>query len=112
VLLALGDAEGQYASYPFPDGDSVTIGRSHKCTLRIGDPSFSRRHAILHVGLTITIEDLDSANGLRVRDASLLSASAADSVETVEFFDRGLSRSCAYTRGEPSNGPAAQEPLL
>ena len=90
VLLVLGDAQGQYASFPLPDGGSVTIGRSHKCDIRIDDPSISRRHAILHIGPTISIEDLDSANGTRVRDARLVYASTMDSAETVEFHDRGV----------------------
>ena len=90
VLLVLGDEQGQYASFPLPDHGNVVIGRSHGCDIRIDDPSISRRHAVLHIGPTITIEDLGSANGTRVRDARMVYASSVDSAETVEFQDRSV----------------------
>ena len=88
VLLVLGDDQAQCASFPLPERGSVTIGRSHKCDIRIDDPSMSRQHAVLHIGKTISIEDLGSANGTRVRDARLVYASSMDSAETVELQDR------------------------
>ncbi|MFO0604027.1 MAG: sigma 54-interacting transcriptional regulator [Polyangiales bacterium] len=49
-----------------PDVDQV-VGRAEGCDVRVPDASLSRRHAILRVGEAITVEDLDSANGTRVR---------------------------------------------
>ena len=49
-----------------PDVDLV-VGRIEGCDVRLDDPSLSRRHARLRVGDAITLEDLDSANGTRVR---------------------------------------------
>src|SRR5262249_10120716 len=45
---------------------SLLIGRSEQADVRIDHASISRRHAVLHVGPQIVIEDLGSANGTRV----------------------------------------------
>ncbi len=49
-----------------PEGE-VTIGRSSRADLQIEDPMASRNHAVLRAGDPITIEDLDSANGTKLR---------------------------------------------
>src|SRR5687767_4656579 len=67
-MVVIGD--GTFATHPLPNGD-VTIGRSPSCNIAIDDDSISRRHAILHIGETVTIEDLNSANGTRVRGNKL-----------------------------------------
>jgi DNA-binding NtrC family response regulator len=46
----------------------VSIGRAEGNDIRIDDPSVSRRHAVLHLGPPLRIEDLGSANGTFVRD--------------------------------------------
>jgi DNA-binding NtrC family response regulator len=51
-----------------PADGSVTIGRDPDCDVRIDNRSVSRRHAILHVGPPLRIQDLGSANGTFVRD--------------------------------------------
>src|SRR5256885_6017264 len=53
-----------------PDRGSVTIGRSEPSEIRIDNSSVSRRHAVLHVGATLRIQDLGSANGTFVSDRS------------------------------------------
>jgi two-component system response regulator AtoC len=57
----------EFATVPLPATGAAIIGRSANAYLRIEDPGASRRHARLTVGETITIEDLGSANGTRVR---------------------------------------------
>ncbi|MEJ7728025.1 MAG: sigma 54-interacting transcriptional regulator [Polyangiaceae bacterium] len=52
---------------PLPSSGTVTVGRSDKAGIRIDDPSISRKHAAIHVGPPLLIEDLRSANGVRVR---------------------------------------------
>ena len=47
------------------------IGRAENADIRIDHPSVSRRHALLHLGPPLRIEDLGSSNGTRVRDARL-----------------------------------------
>jgi DNA-binding NtrC family response regulator len=65
-LLVVGD--GFYATHPLPEVGSLVIGRSERADVCIDDPLISRRHAVLHIGPQLTIEDLGSINGLRVRD--------------------------------------------
>ena len=63
-MVVIGN--GTFATHPLADG-TLAIGRSRSCDVAIADESISRRHAVLRVGETITIEDLSSANGTRVR---------------------------------------------
>ncbi|MEQ1860658.1 MAG: ATP-binding cassette domain-containing protein, partial [Chthoniobacteraceae bacterium] len=46
-----------------PESGSVTLGRGAECEVKIDDPSISRRHVALHLGPTITVEELGSHNG-------------------------------------------------
>ncbi len=56
--------------HALPSRGSVTFGRLETCEIPILDASVSRRHATLHLGDTLAIEDLGSANGTRVREAA------------------------------------------
>ncbi|WP_437875397.1 sigma 54-interacting transcriptional regulator [Sorangium sp. So ce513] len=56
---------------PLPARGSVVLGRDEGCDVRIDDRSVSRRHAVLHVGPTLRIEDLGSANGTFVGEQQL-----------------------------------------
>ena len=47
------------------------LGRSESSDLRIDDASITRKHARLHLGERIEIEDLGSVNGTRVRNQRL-----------------------------------------
>jgi len=60
-LVVVG--EGTSHTYTLPASGEVLIGRAAGSTVVIDDPSISRRHAVLHVGRTIRIEDVGSANG-------------------------------------------------
>ena len=63
----------EVASHPLPDHGEVGIGRSEQSDVQINDPSISRRHALLRIGVAtpLTLEDLASANGTRVRGRRL-----------------------------------------
>src|SRR5688572_5419652 len=50
-------------SYRLPEGGSLSIGRVPTNDVCIDHPSVSRRHATLHVGPPLEIEDLGGANG-------------------------------------------------
>lgn len=52
---------------PLPPRGAVVLGRGDDADLRIDDRSVSRRHATLHLGDTVQLEDHGSANGTRVR---------------------------------------------
>jgi two-component system, NtrC family, response regulator AtoC len=56
--------------HPLPASGSATIGRSPECDIPIDDPSVSRRHARLLLDPPLRIEDLGSANGVRLRAPS------------------------------------------
>src|SRR3954466_13265653 len=58
--------------------ERITIGRAPDNTIVIDDASVSRHHAVLDLGPPLTVEDLGSANGTRVRPAQ-------SSAETVEL---------------------------
>jgi DNA-binding NtrC family response regulator len=77
-LLVVGD--GIYATHPLPEAGDLTIGRSDKADVCIDDPLISRKHAVLHLGPRIQLEDLGSSNGLRVRDIRV------DARQTVDIF--------------------------
>jgi two-component system, NtrC family, response regulator AtoC len=51
-----------------PAHGTVTLGRGEECEVRIDNRSVSRRHAILHLGPPLRIEDLGSANGTFAHD--------------------------------------------
>ncbi len=68
-LLVVRD--GQIASYPLPASGRLLIGRAPHADVRIDHGSVSREHAALHLGETLRIEDLDSANGSRLRELPL-----------------------------------------
>jgi two-component system, NtrC family, response regulator AtoC len=54
-----------------PETGDLVLGRSEQADVRIEDPSVSRRHAVLHLGPPLSIEDLGSANGTRVGEREL-----------------------------------------
>jgi DNA-binding NtrC family response regulator len=55
--------------FDLPSEGEVSLGRAEENDVRIEHPSVSRKHALLHVGETLRIEDLGAANGTCVRDA-------------------------------------------
>jgi two-component system response regulator AtoC len=61
-------SQAAFTGYALPSHGSIVLGRSEKSDLRIDDPSITRRHARLHMGESIEVEDLGSVNGTRVRD--------------------------------------------
>src|SRR3954468_7075492 len=60
-----------FATHPLPPRGVVTIGRGETSDVRLDDPLASRQHARLHVGETLQIQDLRSANKTRARDVAL-----------------------------------------
>jgi DNA-binding NtrC family response regulator len=87
-LTLMISAEGLFQTHALPDRGDLSLGRSSENTVRIAHPSVSRRHAILHVGDTIEIEDLASANGVRVQDRPV-PANTRAAVEVGEVVELG-----------------------
>jgi transcriptional regulator with PAS, ATPase and Fis domain len=65
LVVLVGD---ELRTFDLPPGAEVTLGRDESNHLRIDHPSVSRRHAVLHLGPPIVIEDLGGANGTFVGD--------------------------------------------
>ncbi len=63
--------ESHLATYPLPATGTVVIGRSREVDLKLDLKPISRRHIALHMGDTITLEDLGSSNGTRVREQTV-----------------------------------------
>jgi DNA-binding NtrC family response regulator len=79
------------ATYPLPPHGQLVIGRGAEADVRIADPSVSRRHAILHVGPPMLIEDLGSANGISLGGVKLPpGGSAPIEVGSVIGFGPGM----------------------
>jgi transcriptional regulator with PAS, ATPase and Fis domain len=58
---------GQSVTTHLLPGEGVmVIGRAPDATIRVEDPSVSRMHVRLHLGATLRIEDLGSANGTAI----------------------------------------------
>ncbi|MFO0609933.1 MAG: sigma 54-interacting transcriptional regulator [Polyangiales bacterium] len=62
-------AAGVSATVDLPAAGTVTLGRSNEADVSVDDPSVSRRHAALHLGDDLVLEDLHSANGTFIRKA-------------------------------------------
>ena len=58
--------EGGSLTRSIPASGILVIGRSAGSDVRVDHTSVSRKHAILHLGPTLRIEDAGSANGTRV----------------------------------------------
>ncbi|HEY1816554.1 MAG TPA: sigma 54-interacting transcriptional regulator [Kofleriaceae bacterium] len=69
-LLVVADTE-ILGTHPLPESGSITIGRDSDNNVVIDHDSISRRHAVLHIGRVITIEDKNSSNGTKVRDIAI-----------------------------------------
>ena len=78
LVTFLGD---EMQTLDLPAAGTISIGREQGSTLCLRDPSVSRRHALLHVGRALCIEDLASANGTRIRD----SAGAVEDGDTLDM---------------------------
>ncbi|HZJ64464.1 MAG TPA: FHA domain-containing protein [Kofleriaceae bacterium] len=74
-LRIFGD--GIYVVVPLPEAGVLTIGRSAECDVVVNERSISRRHAVLHIGAELQIEDAGSANGIRVGKRELAAGEVA-----------------------------------
>jgi predicted ATP-dependent protease len=81
-------AESGTHSVQLPPVGAITIGRGQTADVRIDDPSISRSHAVIHVGGTLQLEDLDSANGTFLHGQQLAAGKRID-VMPGEFFEIG-----------------------
>src|SRR5262245_30588323 len=103
VLLVAG--EGQFETYPLLPG-SVVVGRDSTSEVPLRHPKISRRHAMLHVGTTVEVEDLGSTNGTHLAGRRLARGERA-ALETGGNLQLGpfvavvLESTTEVTRDEP-----------
>ena len=71
VLHVLVSGPDVHEAIALPDTGTLSVGRDDNADIRVPDPSASRQHASLHVGATVEIEDLGSANGTHVGAARI-----------------------------------------
>src|SRR5204863_438714 len=63
--------EGFVASHPLPERGSIVLGRGVDADVRIDHESVSRRHARIHIGEELEVEDLESSNGTMCKNQQL-----------------------------------------
>ena len=69
--LLVAFVDGAMVPYMLPSAGTIVVGRSSACELPIDHPSVSREHSRITIGDRISIEDLGSRNGTRVRGVPL-----------------------------------------
>jgi DNA-binding NtrC family response regulator len=82
-MLAVVGVRAQ-TTHRLPAAGKIIVGRAPDCDVVIDDASVSRHHAEIDLGPPVTIRDLGSSNGTRVRRS-------AAGTETAELFDVELS---------------------
>jgi two-component system response regulator AtoC len=78
------------SSYVLDVGEHV-IGRGADADIRVDEESVSRRHVMLTVGEVVTLVDLGSLNGTRVRERTLKPGVVVD-IQPGESFELGTER--------------------
>ncbi|MEM6293704.1 MAG: sigma 54-interacting transcriptional regulator [Myxococcota bacterium] len=58
--------QGDVRAVALPAGGSLSIGRADDADVRIDQDSISRRHAVIHIGEAVEVEDVGSSNGTKV----------------------------------------------
>ena len=79
--------EGKVDTRELPSKGSWVIGRAEDAEISIDHVAVSRRHAVLHLGARVRLEDAGSANGTRVRGARIGSGASVELLagDTVEI---------------------------
>jgi two-component system, NtrC family, response regulator AtoC len=107
LLVTGGDT---VLSFPL-DRDDITIGRAPECDIVLAHDALSRRHVRLRLAPTMTVEDLGSRNGTRIRGA-LLEPSSPAALAVGETFQIGrLHFLVARTRRDSSYASMRGESL-
>jgi DNA-binding NtrC family response regulator len=99
-LLVLGD--DSMITRALPASGVVVLGRDSDCDVPLAHEKISRRHARLHLGDDVLVEDLGSTNGIRVAGRKL------DKGEKIELPIGESLRLGPYTAIVLSGAPDAQ----
>jgi two-component system, NtrC family, response regulator AtoC len=74
------------STHTLPEEGDLVVGRADECHIQVDTPALSRRHALIRIGAAMTVEDMGSSNGTRVRGKLLgpgekAELKAGDSIE-------------------------------
>ncbi len=105
---------GHVGTHPLTEGQTITVGRAEENDVRIDSSSVSREHARIYVDRVMNLEDLGSANGTKIGDATIppnervpfhvgVPISFGDAVATVQMVPEGVAPE-AIGGDEASNG--------
>jgi two-component system, NtrC family, response regulator AtoC len=101
LMVAVG---GRVTSHELPPAGVVTLGRDPACEIGIVDASVSRRHARLHVGRNLYVEDLGSRHGTIVTDAPI---EPGVRVQIVPGQALRIGDAIAFLQGAPARADAS-----
>jgi two-component system, NtrC family, response regulator AtoC len=90
VLLVLGSEGRRLQTVALPAEGEVVLGRGDDCFVRLTEPSVSRRHARLHLGEALSIEDLGSGNGTFVVEPPLSGSGPGEATRRTDLPERQL----------------------
>jgi transcriptional regulator with AAA-type ATPase domain len=93
-------ADGISATHALPESGAVVIGRGAGCDVRVDHPSISRRHARITMGPSMTVEDLGSANGTRLRGKAL-AANQSAALDLTEVLEVGAAMVVVQRHSDP-----------
>ncbi len=93
--------EAGSSSHALPATGHVVLGRGDEATLKLDDAAASRKHAVLHMGPLVRLEDLGSANGTTVRGRKL---GAGESVDVMAGDSIELGTSLAVLQADELSG--------
>lgn len=103
--LVIQDDEGKTTVVPLIR-EEVTIGRKEGNTIRLTERNVSRRHArILRTNGSLTIEDLDSYNGIRVNGSRIEQRCDIKETDRVQIGDYLIE-----LRAEAAEAPSSEKP--
>lgn len=113
-LILIG--EGTATTHELPSSGRLAIGRSEEAAICIHDPAISRRHALLHLGDTLSVEDLGSANGTYVRGSQIearkaIEVALGDSIEVGTTLIIVQGWKSAHTRGSEITLSPGERPM-
>jgi pSer/pThr/pTyr-binding forkhead associated (FHA) protein len=102
----VGTWEGGSVVVDLPLRGTVTVGRGAEADVRLDHTSVSRRHARLVLGETMTVEDLGSSNGTKVRGRTLPTNGGA-TIEPGDLVELGSTLMVVHRRGGAAEPPRA-----
>jgi transcriptional regulator with PAS, ATPase and Fis domain len=101
--------EGGSLSLTLPARGSITFGRALDCDAPIDHGSVSRKHAVLHLGGALAVEDLGSSNGTRVAGRKLAAGERAR-ITPGEVVEIGQAMFVVQAPGTSVHGDPSAEP--